>query len=138
MMALSGVRSSWLMLETNCDLFSLANCELTVLVLNFVEQPHVLDRDHRLIGENGDQLDLPLGEWAHGAPRQREHADWRSFTHERHAEHGVHPPELLRFGKLIVRVRLDVENMHGGAFEQRPADRAPAARLEGMCAPCSP
>ena len=26
MMALSGVRSSWLMLETNCDLFSLAIC----------------------------------------------------------------------------------------------------------------
>src|SRR6516165_9805114 len=26
MIALSGVRSSWLMLDTNCDLFSLANC----------------------------------------------------------------------------------------------------------------
>ena len=26
-------------------------CELAVLVLDFVEQPHVLDRDHRLIGE---------------------------------------------------------------------------------------
>ena len=58
MMALSGVRSSWLMLETNCDLFSLAICELAVLVLDFVEQPHVLDRDHRLVGESGDQLDL--------------------------------------------------------------------------------
>ena len=58
MMALSGVRSSWLMLETNCDLFSLAICELAVLVLDFVEQPHVLDRDHGLVGERRDQLDL--------------------------------------------------------------------------------
>jgi len=24
----------------------------------FVEQPHVLDRDHRLVGERGEQLDL--------------------------------------------------------------------------------
>ena len=62
MMALSGVRSSWLMLETNCDLFSLAICELSVLVLDLVEQPHVLDRDHRLVGEGGDQLDLLVGE----------------------------------------------------------------------------
>ena len=58
MMALSGVRSSWLMLETNCDLFSLAICELAVFVLDFVEQPHVLDRDHGLIGERGGKFDL--------------------------------------------------------------------------------
>ena len=32
--------------------------ELPALVLDFVEQPHVLDSDHRLVGEGGDQLDL--------------------------------------------------------------------------------
>ena len=37
--------------------------ELAALVLDFVEQPHVLDRDHRLVGEGGDQLDLLVGEW---------------------------------------------------------------------------
>ena len=36
--------------------------ELAALVLDFVEQPHVLDRDHRLVGEGGDQLDLLVGE----------------------------------------------------------------------------
>ena len=30
--------------------------QLTVLVLDFVEQPHVLDRDHRLVGERLDEL----------------------------------------------------------------------------------
>ena len=30
--------------------------------LHLVEQPHVLDRDHRLVGEGGDQLDLLVGE----------------------------------------------------------------------------
>ena len=32
--------------------------ELAALVLDFVEQAHVLDRDHRLVGEGLDQLDL--------------------------------------------------------------------------------
>ena len=30
--------------------------------LHLVEQPHVLDRDHRLVGEGLDQLDLLIGE----------------------------------------------------------------------------
>ena len=36
--------------------------KLAALVLDFVEQPNVLDRDHRLVGEGGDQLDLLVGE----------------------------------------------------------------------------
>ena len=28
-----------------------------------LEQPHVLDGDHCLVGEGGDQLDLLFGEW---------------------------------------------------------------------------
>ena len=28
---------------------------------HLIEQPHVLDRDHRLIGKGGDKLDLLLG-----------------------------------------------------------------------------
>ena len=35
--------------------------------LHLVEQPHVLDRDHRLVGEGRDQLDLLVGEWPHGS-----------------------------------------------------------------------
>ena len=39
--------------------------KLAALVLDFVEQPHVLDRDHRLVGEGRDQLDLLVGERPH-------------------------------------------------------------------------
>ena len=62
MMALSGVRSAWLMLARNCDLCSLANWSCRFLSWIFVEQAHVLDRDHRLVGEGGEQLDLLVGE----------------------------------------------------------------------------
>ena len=34
-------------------------------LLELVEQPHVLDGDHRLIGEGFEQLDLRRGEGAH-------------------------------------------------------------------------
>src|SRR5262249_19766634 len=34
-------------------------------LLKLVEQPHVLDRDHGLIGEGFKELDLNRGEWAH-------------------------------------------------------------------------
>ena len=41
--------------------------ELPRARLHLVEQPHVLDRDHRLVGEGFEQLDLLLGEWPHVA-----------------------------------------------------------------------
>ena len=41
--------------------------KLPILVLNLFEQPHVLDRDHRLIGEGLDQLDLLVGKRPYGA-----------------------------------------------------------------------
>ena len=34
-------------------------------LLEFVEQPHVLDGDHRLVGEGFEELDLRRGEGAH-------------------------------------------------------------------------
>jgi hypothetical protein len=40
--------------------------QLSVLVLNLVEQPGILDRDGRLVSEGGDQLDLLVGEWPPG------------------------------------------------------------------------
>jgi hypothetical protein len=53
-MALSGVRSSWLTLARNCDLRSLRVRQLPALVLDFIEQAHIFDRDHRLVGKGGD------------------------------------------------------------------------------------
>ena len=34
--------------------------------LHLLEQPHVLDRDHRLVGKGGDQLNLFFCIWSHG------------------------------------------------------------------------
>jgi len=39
--------------------------ELARALLLGLEQPHVLDRNQRLVGEGGDQLDLFVGERLH-------------------------------------------------------------------------
>src|SRR5262249_25773000 len=49
--------------------------QLPVLVLDFVEQPHVLDRDRRLVSESRYQVDLLVGERTHLGTRQCQNAD---------------------------------------------------------------
>jgi hypothetical protein len=62
MIALSGVRSSCDMLARNSDLWLVRALELPALVLDLVEQPHVLERDRRLIAERSQQRDLLVAE----------------------------------------------------------------------------
>jgi hypothetical protein len=44
--------------------------ELAALFLNLIEQPHVLNGDHRLIGKCTDQLDLLVSKRPHLGARQ--------------------------------------------------------------------
>ena len=54
--------------------------------LRFVEQAHVLDRDHRLVGEGSDQRDLLVVE-RHGlAPSGDDRADHLAGAHHRRAD----------------------------------------------------
>ena len=54
--------------------------EVAGLGLHLVKQPHILDRDHRLVGEGRDQLDLFVGKGPHGATQQRERANRITFA----------------------------------------------------------
>ena len=58
-------------------------------LLHLLEQPHGLDRDHRLIGEGGNQLDLSGAERAAHRSRQRDDADRLAVAQQRHAEDGA-------------------------------------------------
>ena len=63
--------------------------ELLALVLDLVEQPHVLDRDRRLVGE-GRRL-TRSGFSVNGRAslaRQRQDADRRAFAQQGYAQHG--------------------------------------------------
>ena len=51
--------------------------------LHLVEQPHILDRDHRLVGKRLHQFDLPLRVFAGVIACQREYADGAAFPRQR-------------------------------------------------------
>ena len=57
--------------------------------LHLLEQPDVVDRDHRLVGEGGHKLDLLVGERPHFRARENDHAEERPFAQERDAKHGA-------------------------------------------------
>src|SRR6516165_7751705 len=52
--------------------------KLAALILNLIEQPHVLDRDSGLVGKGHHQFNLPVGEWPHQVSCQSDNAYWRS------------------------------------------------------------
>jgi hypothetical protein len=94
--------------------------------LHFIEQPHVLDRDHGLVGKGGDQLDLLGGERSHGLTLQVNYANRCSLPQEGHAEHGpratdLPPPEgVFRIGRHIV-------DMNRSALQHDATDQGASA-----------
>ena len=62
-------------------------CKLACPRLHLVEQPHVFDRDHRLVGEGREELDLFVRERINAASCYLEGADRRALPKERNAKH---------------------------------------------------
>ena len=60
--------------------------QLSRALLLRLEQPEVLDGDHRLVSEGLDQLDLLLSERPYRSAVQDEHANWNPLAQKRHAE----------------------------------------------------
>src|SRR6516225_7769596 len=84
-MALSGVRSSWLILARNCDLCWLASSSWRLLSW-ISSNSRTFSIDRGLIGEGRDQLDLLVGERLYFRARQGEHADRNTLAQHWDAE----------------------------------------------------
>ncbi len=63
--------------------------ELARLLPDLVEQPDILDRDHRLGGERFQGTDLALAERASVETTEHDHADGRASVEQRRADGGV-------------------------------------------------
>ena len=57
--------------------------ELAALVLDFTEQPHVLERNRRLVAEGSKQANLAIAEWPHLLPPDQNRTERLSFPVER-------------------------------------------------------
>ena len=96
-----------------------------------LKQPHVLNRDDRLIGKCLHQLDLPFRKWFHDIAPDRETTDRRSFAQQRHGEHGsrTHLPGQI---EMHSGLRLNVEDMNRFAPKKRPSGRNVRTRWKGI------
>ncbi len=83
-----------------------------------------------LVGKGGKQLYLLVGERAHQTPRQYQHADRRSFPHERRGNQGVKFADLGT-SQLVVRIGPGIGNVNRGAFKQRTTACTPTPRFDG-------
>ena len=93
--------------------------------LHLVEQPHVLDRDHRLVGEGGHQLDLLVGERAAPCCAYKTSTPIGvAFAQQRHAEQGPDSRRCLCASRKVYSGSARTSaNMNGCAFELRLARR---------------
>ena len=101
--------------------------------LQFAQQPRVLHRDDRLVGEGAHQFDLLLGEWLDARPRDIDRADNGSLAQQRHSEDGTLPGRR-NLRQRVVRVSEDVRDMHDLAFERHAPGDAVAAGDKGSLA----
>src|SRR5438132_7704492 len=103
--------------------------ELARARLHLVEQPHVLDRDDRLVGESRDKLDFLLRKRPHYRPRQSNDPNRVSLSQERHTKHSAKGVKLDKFGHSVFRIALSVWNVnylalkHGPSGQRSPIDR---------------
>jgi hypothetical protein len=91
----------------------------TVSLLQLVEQPHVLDRDHRLTGEGLQQGDLILRQ---PEARLRMRDDDRSYAragaHQRHERRGAEAPRFRRPAREVRRLgRGSVDELDNPFFD---------------------
>jgi hypothetical protein len=61
--------------------------EITVALLQFLEQPHVFDCDHRLIGEGLEKRDLLFAERTYLLPANMDSSNRNALAHQRRGKY---------------------------------------------------
>jgi len=105
--------------------------ELLILVLDFLEQAHVLDGDHRLVCEGLEESDLLIRERSHLRSADKNRPDWNALAQQWRGKQGANTP-LYSSGAGIRKVVagcgevMDVNGLpvdHGSTAYYLPADR---------------
>src|SRR5262249_27502099 len=100
--------------------------------LHLIEQPHVLDRDHRLVGEGLDQLDLLIGERPHACALQVKDTDWYPLPHERHSQHSMDTTEPGALKECVFGISLNICDLNRPALKHGAADDGTATYFDWM------
>ena len=93
--------------------------------LEFLEQPHVLDRDHRLVGEGRDQLDLLVGEGPDLGPPHHDGADEDALPEHRDAQDRPEARDPLSLELFKLAIRQDVKDLDRPMLKADPPTTDP-------------
>src|SRR6188472_2493591 len=85
--------------------------ELAALLLDLVEQPDVLDGDHRLVGEGRSERNLLISKRSHHCAEQEQDTDWDTFAEQRHSYSGSIVASPLRFAECVFRIGQKIDNL---------------------------
>src|SRR6266545_942393 len=72
-----------------CSLMLQGLTQFRVAFLDLLEQPHILDRDHCLVGKSCDQLDLALSKWRYSITPDRNCPDWTPLAKHGNSQKGA-------------------------------------------------
>src|SRR5262245_9483154 len=100
--------------------------------LHLVEQTHVLDRDHRLVGEGGDKVNLLLGEWPHRLALQDNDPDWISFPQQWQPQHRASAADLRSFLQGVFRIGQNIGDLDDASFLQDTTEDRSAPGWDSM------
>src|SRR5215510_6051112 len=97
--------------------------QLALACLLCLEQPRVLDGDHRLVGKRGDQLNFFVGERLNNSANERYHTKWFAVAQLWNAKHAAIFANPLILLERILRISQTIRNMNSLAFERGAADQ---------------
>jgi hypothetical protein len=101
--------------------FRVRRFELCSFILELLEQPHVLDGDHRLVGERSYEIDLLIGKTIDFVSPKGKYSDHNAVAQERDPQQGAITFNTLLFLQPIVRVSKNILNLNRATFQRHPA-----------------
>src|SRR5215471_7343327 len=93
--------------------------------MELLEQPHVLDRYHGLVGERRHQSDLLVSEGTHLIAPNKECTDERALSQHRDAYDRPEARDPLNLSPLILGISEHIEHMKRPLFDIDSADYRP-------------
>jgi hypothetical protein len=100
-----------------------------------LDQANVLDRDHSLVREGPEEIELLCGERRLVVAKHHDCAERLAVLQHRHGHRAPESSGRGRLAEYEVRVGGDVRHVHHGARENRATADGAAARAHGVETP---